>query len=243
MRPSLLRHFLLPSLGLFLAIVGAIHPLEFFFLLSCFHTRRRLLRKRRCGGWPAWPLPRPPSVAGAAERQTDGRGRTSGSSPLPVLALCPFLELLLSSSVSQPKIFSLPLSLHGLYPDPDAAKSQGILRSTPDLNQVRRSTPESILHSTLASVTRSTSSLQLLFHHTPATSYCCGVALRGAVPFARSRARGLWSCGRAPVCVRPPPATATLGSLGDSPAFGGRSARCSYSPFVRALTITMPSRK
>ena len=208
MRPSFLRHFLLPSLGLFLAIVGAIHPLEFFFLLSCFHTRRRLLRKRRCGGWPAWPLPRPPSVAGAAERQTDGRGRTSGSSPLPVLALCPFLELLLSSSVSQPKIFSLPLSLHGLYPDPDAAKSQGILRSTPDLNQVRRSTPESILHSTLASVTRSTSSLQLLFHHTPATSYCGGVALRASLsPDLALAAFGAAAVRHRCVCARrrPPP--------------------------------------
>ena len=38
---------------------------------------------------------------------------------------------------------------------------------------------------------------------------CCSPC----VPFARSRARGLWSFGRAPpVCVRPP-ATATLGSV------------------------------
>ena len=178
-----------------------------FFLLSCFHTRRRLLRKRRCGGWPAWPLPRPSSVAGAAERQTDGRGRTSGSSPLPVLALCPFLELLLASSVSQPKFFSLPLSLHGLYPDPDAAKSQEILRSTPDLNQVRSSTPESILHSTLASLTRSIFSLQLLFHHTPATSYCGGVALRGASlsPDLALAAFGASAVRHRCVCARRPP--------------------------------------
>ena len=55
------------------------------------------------------------------------------------------------------------------------------------------------------------------------------------VPFARSRARGLWSCGRAPVCVRPPPATATLGSVTRLPleaeALAARTLRsCVRSP-------------
>ena len=91
MRPSLLRHFLLPSLGLFLAIVGAIHPLEFFLLLSCFHTRRRRrLRKRRwVGGLRGLSLV--PLRLPTPRRETNRRARAGGRTEVPLFRFWPFV--------------------------------------------------------------------------------------------------------------------------------------------------------
>ena len=171
-----------------------LHPLEFFFLLSCFHTRRR--QRKRLWLGPLSPLPDDePASSVSEERQTDG------SSALPVLSFWPSwpfsLPLSLSQQISRSTGATLSLRVRQ---DTKNTRSSRLdpehNRQSPDSPESRVWTPDLLSLSLSLSLDQSlflsrslftseVRTLRLLFHHKPVLFYC-GVAPAFRASFTRS---------------------------------------------------------